>query len=105
MAAHAEEVRSQVKTYLMVFAALAVLTVITVLASFLKIGLVGGIVLALLIASLKGTLVASYFMHLLHERAALYWILILCVLFFAALILIPVLQQSETAALIDQLER
>jgi cytochrome c oxidase subunit IV len=57
---------------------------------------------ALLIASLKGTLVASFFMHLTGERLALFGILLLCAVFFVALLLLPMLQTSETAGLVRQ---
>lgn len=101
MASSAEEVKSSIKIYLYVFGALAVLTVVTVAAASLKLGVAAGIALALLIASVKGTLVASYFMHLIHERTALYWILGLCAIFFLAMVLLPVLQTSETIHLMD----
>ncbi|MBL4544106.1 MAG: cytochrome C oxidase subunit IV family protein [Rhodobacteraceae bacterium] len=102
MAANAEDVRKSIKTYLFVFGALAVLTVVTVGASFLSFKSVAATVaLALLIASVKGTLVASFFMHLLEERSALYWILGLCAIFFVAMIMLPVLQTAETDRLID----
>ncbi|GJM25601.1 MAG: hypothetical protein DHS20C16_20160 [Phycisphaerae bacterium] len=102
MAASAEEVRKSIRSYLLVFGALAVLTVITVAASWLKVSVAVGIFIALVIASVKGSLVASVFMHLLHEKAILFWVLIISAFFFLLLILLPVMQSSETAHLIDQ---
>jgi cytochrome c oxidase subunit 4 len=102
MAASAEEVRKSIRSYLLVFGALAVLTVITVAASWLKVSVAVAIFIALVIASIKGSLVASVFMHLIHEKAVLFWVLILSAFFFLLLILLPVLQSSETAHLIDQ---
>lgn len=55
------------KTYLAVFGALIVLTLITVQASYLDFGAFNTVV-ALLIASLKAALVALFFMHLRHDR-------------------------------------
>ena len=55
-----EEVKHHVKTYVMVFVALAFLTVVTVGISYLDLGVTGGIVLALIVASIKGSLVACY---------------------------------------------
>ncbi|HRX84445.1 MAG TPA: cytochrome C oxidase subunit IV family protein [Phycisphaerae bacterium] len=101
MSASAEEVKRSIKIYLGVFGALAVLTVATVMATRLHMGIAAGIALALLIASVKGTLVASYFMHLIHERTALYWILGLCAIFFVSMIMLPVLQTTETVHLMD----
>ncbi len=87
---------------MLVFGALAVLTIITVAASWLKVSVAVGIFIALVIASIKGSLVASVFMHLVHEKATLFWVLIISAFFFLLLILLPVMQSSETAHLIDQ---
>ena len=47
------------------------------------------VIVALIIASFKGSLVAAVFMHLSHERKAIYWVLLLTVLFFIVLMAIP----------------
>jgi cytochrome c oxidase subunit IV len=39
----------------------------------------------------KGSLVASVFMHLAHERKLIYWSLIITVAFFIFLIFLPLL--------------
>jgi len=91
-----EAIRKHVRVYLLVFAGLAVLTVVTVAASFLHLSIPGAVLLALCIAGVKGTLVACYFMHLLTERKALYSVLVLCVVFFLAVLLLPVLTESTT---------
>ena len=54
------------KRYLAVWAALIVLTAVTVGVSFLDLGLWNAGV-ALVVASFKALLVALYFMHLRHE--------------------------------------
>ncbi len=90
MAESAEEIRKHVRVYILVFAALAVLTVVTVGVSYLKIESVAATVLiALFIASIKGGLVAGYFMHLVSEKQIVFWVLALTVVFFAALMLLP----------------
>jgi caa(3)-type oxidase subunit IV len=101
MAGHgAEDIQKHVKTYLFVFAALAVLTIVTVAVSWLHIPTVWvAVAVAMLIAAVKATLVACYFMHLLSERNALFSILILCVIFFIVLMLLPVVTSTETASL------
>jgi cytochrome c oxidase subunit 4 len=83
---HHEDVQSHVKTYLRVFAALAVGTIITVLASNVHLGIIVGIIVALLIATVKGSLVAGFFMHLAAERKLIYWVLILTAVFVVALV-------------------
>lgn len=90
------EIKAHVRTYIKVFAALATLTIVTVLASYLNVGVAAGIFIAMLIAVTKGSLVASFFMHLFYDRrAALYGLLILCFIFFAFLMLLPVLTVEE----------
>ena len=78
------------------YAALAVLTIITVAASYLDISTGEAILLALTIASIKGSLVAGYFMHLISEKALITWILMLTAGFFFVLMFIPM------ASFIDQ---
>lgn len=102
MAASAEEMQKHVRTYMIIFAALTVLTVVTVAVSWLHLSSIAlTVAIAMLIASVKGTLVACYFMHLLSERNALFSILILCVVFFVALLFLPVMTTVETDGLID----
>ena len=85
-----EEVKHHIKTYVMVFVALAFLTVVTVGISYLDLGVTGGVVLALIVASIKGSLVACYFMHLIDEKTTIYWTLIATAISFLILIFLPV---------------
>jgi cytochrome c oxidase subunit 4 len=83
-----EEIKREVRVYLIVFGALAALTVVTV-ASFYGLKsypVYVAILVALAIASVKGFLVAGYFMHLLSEKKLIYAVLILTVFFFFVLI-------------------
>ena len=91
MDAHAahDDIRSHVKTYYMVFGALMVLTVITVGVSYLELATPLAITVALIVAVIKGSLVALFFMHLLHERKVIYWALMLTVIFFVFLMFVP----------------
>ena len=76
------DIQSHIKVYMTVFAALAVLTIVTVAASYLDLSTGEAILLALTIASVKGSLVAGYFMHLIDEKALITWILMLTAGFF-----------------------
>ena len=91
-----EEVKKSVRTYMVVFAALAALTVLTVAASYIELSTAPTVLIALFIASVKGSLVAMFFMHLIDERKAVYWILVLTVVFFVALMLLPVFTDADT---------
>lgn len=81
---------ASVKTYIAVFLALLVLTVVTVLVSYVDLGN-WSIVVALLIAVVKASLVAMIFMEVRHATpltrlvvvAGLAWLAILLVLMFA----------------------
>jgi cytochrome c oxidase subunit IV len=85
-----ENIAREVRVYYLIFGSLAVLTVITVAACyFLKLPLHYAIAVGLTIASIKGFLVAGFFMHLLSEKRLIYSVLILTVVFFIVLILLP----------------
>ena len=80
-----EAVRKEIRKYLIVFGALAALTVVTVAISYLELATWAAVTLALVVASVKGTLVAAFFMHLISERKLIYAVLALTVFFFAVL--------------------
>jgi cytochrome c oxidase subunit 4 len=84
-----EAIKAETRRYMMVFAALAALTIMTVAVSYLHLSIGMAVVVAMIVASVKGTLVAAYFMHLLDERKTIYWILGLTFTFFAVLLLLP----------------
>lgn len=71
---HAEDIKKHVRVYIAVFAALAVLTVVTVGVGYLHLPIIPALVVALLIATLKGGLVAAYFMHLISEEKVIHWL-------------------------------
>ncbi len=92
-----QHVEKHVRQYLIVFAALLVLTIVTVLASRIDIGVGAGIVLALIIASVKGTLVAGVFMHLFSDkRKIVYVVLIYTGIFLLVLFLLTALSYGDT---------
>ena len=84
-----EEIRHHVKIYLRVFAALAVLTGLTVAVSYLHLPILAAVAVALFIACIKGSLVAGFFMHLVNERKILLYILILAVALALPLFCLP----------------
>ena len=90
MDAHAhDDISKQVRTYLMVFGALMVGTILTVGVSYLRLPTHLAIFVALVIATIKGSLVALFFMHLNHERKLIYYALALTAVFFVFLMFIP----------------
>ena len=64
---HAVSPQAEARKYLITLVALLILTAITVGASYINFGS-GNIVIALTIATIKATIVALIFMHLLHDK-------------------------------------
>jgi len=92
---HAADIDRHVRVYITVFAALMTLTIVTVAISYLHLPVHIAISVALFVATIKGTLVACYFMHLISEKKVIYGVLVLTALFFIALVLLPVLTVSN----------
>lgn len=86
-----EAIKHHIKIYVRVFVALAVLTIITVAISYLHLPTEQGVALALIVATIKGALVAGFFMHLFAEKRIIGYILGLTVFFFFFLLLYPTL--------------
>ena len=53
------------------------------------------VTVALIVATVKGSLVACYFMHLISEQKLIYAVLGLTVVFFVVLVALPVLTVSD----------
>ena len=91
----AAEIDKHVRVYITVFAALMVLTIVTVAISYLHLPVAAAVTVALLVATVKGSLVACYFMHLISEKKLILAVLVLTVAFFIALIALPVVTVSN----------
>jgi cytochrome c oxidase subunit 4 len=92
---HGADIDRHVRVYITVFVALMVLTIITVAISYLHLAVPIAVTVALLVATIKGTLVAGFFMHLISEKKLIFAVLVLTVVFFAALLALPVLTHSN----------
>lgn len=90
-----EAIRKEIRKYLIVFGALAALTIVTVAISQLHLPTWQAITLALVVATIKGSLVAAFFMHLLSERRLIYAVLGLTIFFFGMLMWGPSHQRSN----------
>jgi len=86
---HAADIDRHVRVYITVFVALMVLTVVTVAVSRLRLSVPVAVTVAMLVATIKGSLVACYFMHLISEKKLIYAVLALTAFFFAALLALP----------------
>ncbi len=81
---------SAVKTYLLVFLGLAILTGTTVFLSYMDLPIKTAVALAALIALTKCTLIGAFFMHLRFEGKLIY-ALFFTALFFVLFLLFSIL--------------
>lgn len=94
------EIDRHVRVYITVFVALMALTIVTVAISYLDLPTGPAIGLALLVALIKGSLVACFFMHLISEKKLIVFVLALTVLFFFFVLLGPLLTDLDQVHLI-----
>ena len=92
---HAVDIDRHVRIYVTVFVSLMALTLITVGVSYLDLGVPASIALALFIATVKGSLVACYFMHLISERKLIYIVMAITVFMFIGVLVGPVLTEVD----------
>jgi cytochrome c oxidase subunit 4 len=88
-AAHSAEFDKHVRGYIFVFVSLMVLTLMTVGVWRLHLPVHLAIAVALAIATVKGSLVACYFMHLISEKKLILYVMALTIIFFVVLLLVP----------------
>ena len=82
--AHDDHEKNAPKLYAGILVILLILTCITVGASYVQFGSgVANVAIALTIATIKASLVALFFMHLVHDRPINAYILILAFIFLA----------------------
>ena len=86
MPSEMHEVRKESKKYLWVGLTLLLMTAVTVTVSRLNVGVALAICIALMIAAFKGSLVASFFMHLASEKKAINILLLSTLFLFIVLI-------------------
>ena len=94
-----EDIQLHIKVYMNVFIALVVLTLVTVAVSFLKVSFIEAFFIAITVATIKGSLVLSYFMHLLDEKPAVIWILATTMIAFLILMFIPLISMTDHASI------
>ena len=89
MHSEVDHVKKSIRTYMMIGAALFVFTAITVAVNQVHLAVPMAITVALIIAGMKGSMVASVFMHLSHEKKWVYGALLLTVAGFIILLFLP----------------
>ena len=89
------DVQKSVRSYITVFVMLMIFTVITVAVSRFHFAVPIAIAVALIIAATKGSMVGTVFMHLSHEKQAIYGTILLTFLFFFLLLFLPLLTHLD----------
>ena len=89
-----EAIKKSIRSYMIVGALLLMFTGVTVAANSFHLAVPAAITLALIIASIKGSMVAGVFMHLSHEKKWIYGSLLLTAFFFIVLLFLPLLTVS-----------
>jgi cytochrome c oxidase subunit 4 len=89
------DIDKHVRVYIIVFVALMALTIVTVAVSYLDLSTPMAIAVALFIATIKGSLVLCYFMHLISEKKLIYVVLGITIFKFIVLMILPVLTHSN----------
>ena len=89
-------VKKSVRGYMTIGALLLLFTAITVAANQIHLAVPLAVTVALIIAIMKGSMVAAVFMHLSHERKWIYGALLLTVVFFIVLMCVPIFTTMDT---------
>ena len=89
------DIDKHVRVYIIVFVALMALTIVTVAVSYLHLSTPMAVTIALFIATIKGSLVAGYFMHLISEKKLIYAVMGITVFMFIVLMILPVVTHNN----------
>ena len=101
-----QHIAKHVKVYITVFIALLAGTLLTVMMYYLHFNSVAvTITIALFIATVKASLVAGFFMHLVSERKTIYAILAFTAFFFAGLMALTIWATHDTPETSQSLQR
>ena len=96
---HDHDVSKHIKGYLMIGAVLLAGTALTVWAAHIHFGSHSmNIAIGLIIATVKASLVALYFMHLISEKTAIYMFLSVTVFFFLGLMVLTLWSFADLPA-------
>ena len=95
---HHHSIEEHIKTYINVFIALGFLTVVTVAVSYLEGSFIEAFFIAMTVATIKGSLVLGYFMHLMTERQMIIWILAATAISFLILMFLPLISVTDATS-------
>jgi len=90
-----ESIEHHIQIYIKVFIALAILTIVTVAVSYLDVSFIEAFFIAITVATIKGSLVLGFFMHLISEKQMIVWILVATLIAFIILMFIPLINVTD----------
>ena len=90
-----ESIEHHIQVYIKVFIALAILTIVTVAVSYLDVSFIEAFFIAITVATIKGSLVLGFFMHLISEKQMIIWILVATLIAFIILMFIPLINVTD----------
>lgn len=91
-----EDIHQTIRSYVVVFVALLILTGVTVGVSYVHLASIGArVALALVVAGIKASLVALIFMHLKAERPMIYYALGLTAVFLVVAFGLPLWAEGD----------
>ena len=93
MSEHTDDISKHIRGYLIIGGTLIIGTVLTVLASYVDLGH------HWIIATVKASLVALYFMHLISEKQMIYTVLAFTAFFFVGLMFLTIAAYNDHPAL------
>ena len=99
-----EAIKKHVRGYLIIGSILYVFTLITVAVSYLDLSVPASILLALFIATIKGSLVCLFFMHLISEKDLVFWSLVITVVLFLLLMVLPIATSLDPIQILIKVE-
>ena len=77
---------------------MGILTVVTVAVSYLDVSFIEAFFIAMTVATIKGSLVLGYFMHLISERQMIIWILAATAISFLILMFLPLISITDATS-------
>ena len=90
-----ESIEHHIQIYIKVFIALAILTIVTVAVSYLDVSFIEAFFIAITVATIKGSLVLGFFMHLISEKQMIVWILVATLIAFIILMFVPLINVTD----------
>jgi caa(3)-type oxidase subunit IV len=92
---HAADVQKEVRLYIAVFAAVAILTLVNVALSYMTARVEPSVAIALMIAAVNAVLVVRFFMHFASEGKVIHMVWTVTALFFVVMLFLIIFARAD----------